>query len=167
MGYSHRQKSIILLMVTVEWAIKLLSHFVFHITGVAVMALAIGALFPGTPTKNDLRPPTAPNQSYLSELEESYMTDLEISIGYIGDDVVALAGDENDSYAFIAIKGEDGYKTTLSSAYYGLITKRTFALNYGERQMVASHLAYHWTAIQDHHDKLKANSPNERNPALN
>ena len=82
------------------------------------------------------------------------MSDLDISIGFLDDDIIALANDIDDAYSFIAIKGETGYTTQMKSENYGLVTHQSYALNFGSREMILSHLAYHLTAIKDHHKKM-------------
>ena len=169
MGYSPRQKSITLSMETAGKATRMLSRFVYHITGAAVMVLALHS-FHAILIKNDSSLPMAANPASLSKLESFAMNGLEINVGYVEENIIALADDENDSYSFIAVKTDKAYETKMQSAYYGLATRQAYALDFGVRQMIVSHLAHHWTAIDEHYaemTKKKANEAHESDPGLN
>lgn len=144
----------------------MLSRFAYHITGVAVMALAIHALYLGTPIKKDSSPSTAQNKNYWNKQGLYVMRDLEINIGYVEDEIIAIIETHDGDFSFIAVKAEGKYFTKVGSTMYQTITKQEYPLNYGERQMILNAIIYYESSVR----KLLAEDQRARNnidPALN
>ena len=128
------------------WGTSLFSHFVFHITGVAVMALALQSL--GILTKSDSKPDTEQNSSYWSASVSDCMSDLEIDMGFIGDDVVALCHDHEASYAMFAQKQAARYIIRISSSH-GVTSTLELDGDMGDRQLIMRAMSEHLDNVRD------------------
>lgn len=106
-------------------------------------------------TKPGLNQNTEQSENYLPWLKSDCMKDLEINIGYIADDIVALCEDIDHDYAFYAERKEDGYYTRMASTY-GLISNMTFSLKSGHRQMVMTAMINHLNIIEAESKKQSA-----------
>jgi hypothetical protein len=121
----------------------LFSRFVFHITGVVVMVMVLTS-FRGILINGASKSAMELKTNYSSEFRSDCMSDIEISIGHIGDDVVALCYDEEASYAFYAefIPEKTIYVTRMSSSH-GLVTTGRFNTSINARQMVMVAMSKH------------------------
>jgi len=146
------------------------SRFAFHITGVALMVLAVFA-YHDIRTKLDLSSSMEPNQSYSQRSESNCMRDLEINIGWVGNDIIALCEDHDASYSFHATPGKKVYTTRMSSSLSNLISTSAYPLNSGARQMVMGAMVNYWAAMEkmkgQHEAKLRAENDAETNKGLN
>ena len=76
------------------------------------------------------------------------MSDIEINIGYIGKDIVALCDDTEASYAFHAeFQQETGNYLTRLSSSHGLITTGRFNNTVNARQMVMIAMSKHLDVV--------------------
>jgi len=76
------------------------------------------------------------------------MSDINIDIGFIGPDVIALCNDDQNSYAFHAHLDKSGsYKASMSSTQ-GLVTTSTFKGDMGIYQMVMISMSNHMDSIE-------------------
>jgi hypothetical protein len=118
---------------------------VYHITGVVVMVMALQFL--ATPTKNDSSKSSEVSASYSKLLRRGCMSDIEINLGFIDGDIIALCDDADAHYAFHATLKEDGYFTRMASSH-GLVSNVWFTADMGERQMVMSAMAQHLDLLE-------------------
>jgi hypothetical protein len=142
-------------MVAGERGIGLLSRYVYHITGLAVVALVV--LYLDTPIKHGLRASMAPNQNYSQESRTCFMRELEIDTGFIGDDIVALCADVDYEYAFYAEKGNGQYLVRMSSTH-GIISTGKYDLSTPPRQLILIAMANHMNVV----DAMIAEQKSER-----
>ena len=123
------------------------SRFVYHITGVAVMVLAISA-FQGTHSKPDSKIDMGKNPIYLPTSMINCENDMQtIDVGYIGDDIIALCTDDTYKYAMIATKQDEFYLVQMSSTH-GIITTSKYPVGTGSQQIVHLAMVNHLQAIQ-------------------
>lgn len=87
---------------------------------------------------------------------------IEIRLGYIEQDIVALCEDAEASYAFFGKLQEDkSYRVRMSSSH-GVITSGTFKPGVGTREMVYYSLAKHLEAVDE-----AQQAENNSDPLLN
>ena len=123
-------------------------RFVFHITGVVLMVLVFSHWYPGIHTSSDLKTVTERKQSYYERSRRHCMSDIEINIGYIGDDIIALCDDHESSYAFHAeFSAERNLYLTRMSSSHGLITTGRFHDVVNARQMVMIAMSKHMDVL--------------------
>ena len=84
------------------------------------------------------------------------MRDLEINIGYVGGDIIALCEDIDASYSFIAVPNGDHYDTRMMSSMSGLVVSTSYAIESGARQMVMGALVNYWAAMEKVADQEQA-----------
>lgn len=146
--------------------ISLLSRCVFHITGAAAMVVAI-ILFQGILTSIDLSRNTEQNTNY-SQQSGGCLMSIEIKLGYIGNDIIALCDDAEAEYAFHGKKlPNGGYKARMSSSH-GMITSGIFTEGVGTREMVLYSMAKHLEAVAEAHNiEVQRIEALESNKALN
>lgn len=75
------------------------------------------------------------------------MSDIDINLGFIDGDIVALCDDAEAHYAFHATFKEDGYFARMASSH-GLVTKVWFTKDMGARQMILSAMAQHMDLVE-------------------
>ncbi len=132
-----------------DWATSMFSHYVFHITGVAVMVLLLQSL--GIPTSGDLKTVTERKQTYSERSRSVCMQDIKIKLGFIGRDVIAICEDHEASYSFHAeYQQEKGVYTVRVASSHDLITTGRFNKTVSAREMVMTALSRH---IQVAHQK--------------
>lgn len=76
------------------------------------------------------------------------MNDLEINIGLIENDVVALCEDLDYKYAFYAEKGKDKFRARMASTS-GIVTSTDHKLTVDHRSMVMIALMAHMEALDN------------------
>lgn len=76
------------------------------------------------------------------------MSDIEIDLGFIGDDIIALCDDAEATYAFHAALKGDRYYTKMSSSH-GVISNSTYLKSTGTRQMIFAALSQHMDLIAE------------------
>ena len=86
--------------------------------------------------------------NYLNEFSDDCLNDLSISVGYIGDDIVALCHDSEASYALHATLHSDRYIIRMSSTH-GVISTLEFSGNIGARQLVLRSMSEHLDNVRD------------------
>jgi hypothetical protein len=145
------------------------SRFAFHTTGVILMVLAV-FVYHDTRTKRASNNSTEPSPTYSLKQESYCMRDLEINIGYVGNDIIALCEDHDASYSFIATRGNKVYTTRLSSSASNLTSSTSYPLNSGARQMVMGALVNYWSAVEQMQKKAiekQRKAALKMNPTLN
>jgi len=132
------------------------------------MVLAVFA-YHDTRTKPGLNSSMGLSPIYSLKRESYCMRDLEINVGWVGNDNIALCEDHDASYSFHASRGKKVYTTRISSSMSNLVTTTSYPLNSGARQMVMGALVNYWAAIEQIKEQQAAQhkAENESNPALN
>jgi len=143
-GCILRQKSTTYSMVGDARVTSLFSRFVFHITGVAVMVLAVSSA--DTLTRNGSNMTSEPRTTYSLKSGDYCMRDLEIDVGHIGQTIVALCADRDFEYAFHAMPSNGRYLVQMSSTH-GIITTGRFDLSTPARQLILQAMNNHLQAI--------------------
>lgn len=141
------------------------SRFVFHITGVVVTVLALHSCHV-IPTKSGLKIATEQKKNYYQSSRTDYcMSDFNIQIAYIGQDIIAICKDWNDDYAFYArhITESGEYHTRIQSTD-GLTTTGRFKKISNARQMVTIALSKHFEVQQNLADNEKQQVKKEKEP---
>lgn len=166
MGYSLPPRFIIYSTETAVLGIRHLYRCALHITGVAAMVLLFLS-YQGILTKNGLRMPTALKPIYLSKRERFALKDLEIKFAYVGEDIIAIIDDPDETYGFMAVRTEKGYDARMHSSYQGVITAQKYPVDHGHRQMVMDALANHWDAMEQQYEQILRSEARTQNPGLN
>jgi len=78
---------------------------------------------------------------------------IDINVGFIGEDVVALCDDTEAHYALHAKKTKDGYEVTVSSSH-GVLSTGMFEAKIGTRQMIYYAMAKHLESVEEAHKIL-------------
>jgi hypothetical protein len=157
------------LMLTAERVTWMLSRFVYHIIGVVTMVL-MGHAYLAIPTKNDSSPSMEASKPYLSKLEVFAMNDLEINIGMIGEDYIAIIKSPIATYSFDAIKGKKAYSVRMDSNFSDYLMTDRYALDVGIYEMVSVAFAQYCTELdQCIKDRAAASKTEKLNtdPTLN
>ena len=75
------------------------------------------------------------------------MSDIEINLGFIDGDIIALCDDAEGHYAFHATLKEGQYFTRMASSH-GIVSNVWFHKDMGTRQMILSAMAQHMDIVE-------------------
>lgn len=93
---------------------------------------------------------------------------IELHMGFIGDDIIAICSDSEADYAFHATKLKDGRYSARTASTYGVVSQGVFEKGVAPRQMVYYSLAKHLEAVEDKNQKEQSQHvKKETNKALN
>ena len=93
---------------------------------------------------------------------------IEMQLGFIGNDIVAICADAEADYAFYAKQLKSGKYEAKMSSTHGVISSGVFSVGVGARQMVYYSMAKHLEVVDEAaEERLKVEKePIEKSTAL-
>lgn len=110
------------------------------------MATVIHMLLAAIPLSAGSKINTEPSKSYSLRLRNDCMAEMNLRVGYIGEDVVALCDDGEHEYA-IYIQYIDGKYMYRMSSTHGVISTGKYPASMGIRQMVLEAMSIHMDVV--------------------
>ena len=121
-------------------------RYAYHIIAGVVMATVIHMLLAAIPSSAGSKINTEPSKSYSLRLRNDCMAEMNLRVGYIGEDVIALCDDGEHEYA-IYIQYIDGKYLYRMSSTHGVISTGKYPASMGIRQMVLEAMSIHMDVV--------------------